>query len=713
MKQMHLVLIIIVALASAYAEEGMYPISEIQNLDLESKGLEISVDEIYNPGGISILDGICNIGGCSAALISPEGLILTNHHCAYRVIQSISTPEQDYLQDGFLARTRSEEKRALGRTVRINVSYEDVSEEMLSVLTEDMGLAERTRALEKRKKEIITRIEEANPGMRADVSEMFAGRTYVLFVYTYLKDVRLVYAPPRSIGNFGGEVDNWMWPRHTGDFTFLRAYTGPDGEPADYSPDNVPYKPKRYLRVAPDGVEEEDFVFILGYPGKTYRHRTSYYLSYEEEIRMPYIVELYGWQMDLMEKMGEGNRAIALKLAPTIKSLANRYKNYGGKLQGLYRIGLVEKKRREEEKLQRFIESDPDRKAEYGDIIDGLRSIYAGIREHSDRELFLDNFLSRSVLMDAAYKLYKASIERHKPDLDRDLSYMDRSFHRTKQRVFMSIRNFHEPTDRIILKEMLLRGSRLSEGSIPALDDISKNGDKEAAIDAFIDELYTNTQLDDVEFVTQAFTKTQQEIEAMDDAFIRFAIALYPTYQEHEEALYTRKGAYDKLNARLVDVKEDWLGTRFIPDANGTLRLTYGNIRRYSPRDAVVSFPITSTQGVLEKTTGEEPFDTPQALLDLIKTGDFGRFGKSELDGVPVAILYDMDTTGGNSGSAVLNARGELVGVNFDRAFEATINDYAWNQDYSRSIAVDIRYVLWVTQKFGKAQFLLDEMGVD
>jgi hypothetical protein len=417
--------------------------------------------------------------------------------------------------------------------------------------------------------------------------------------------------------------------------------------------------------------------------------------------------------MELMEKIGEGDRGIALKHAPTIKSLANRYKNYRGKLQGLHRIGLVKKKRTEEDKLQHYIEADPNRYSRYGDILDGLRSYYDEIREQSDRELFLDNFLSRSVLVNAAYKLYKASIERQKPDLDRDFSYMDRSFHRTKQRVLMSIRNFHEPTDRIILKEMLLRGSRLSEGSIPALDNISIGENPEAAIDAFIDDLYTNTQLDDADYVTEAFTKTQQEIEAMDDAFIRFAIALYATYQEHEDVLYARKGAYDKLNARLVDVKEDWLGTRFIPDANGTLRLTYGNIRRYSQRDAVVSFPITSTQGVLEKTTGEEPFDTPQALLDLIKIGDFGRFGKPELGGVPVAILYDMDTTGGNSGSAVLNARGELVGVNFDRAFEATINDYAWNQEYSRSIAVDIRYVLWVTQKFGKAQFLLDEMGVD
>jgi len=264
----------------AIAEEGMYPISEIHKLNLQNKGLEMSPLEMYNPDGISLIDGICKVGGCTGSFVSKDGLILTNHHCAYGAVQRASTEENDYLQNGFLAKTREKEIPAKAYTVRITESYRDVSGEVLSAVTEDMDFAERTKAIEKRIKEIVKQAEKENPGKRAEVSEMFIGKTYVLFIYTYLKDIRLVYSPPRSIGNFGGEVDNWMWPRHTGDFSFMRAYVAPDGSSTDYSPENVPYQPKRVVKVAPEGVNEEDFVFILGYPGRTYRHRTSHFLAY-------------------------------------------------------------------------------------------------------------------------------------------------------------------------------------------------------------------------------------------------------------------------------------------------------------------------------------------------------------------------------------------------------------------------------------------------
>ncbi|MBD3287614.1 S46 family peptidase, partial [candidate division KSB1 bacterium] len=349
--------IVSILLTSMYgaAEEGMYPMSEIHKLNLEQQGLEIPVSDIYNTDDISLIDGICRVGGCTGSFVSEDGLILTNHHCAYRAVQAASTTEKDYIKNGFLAKDRSAEIEAKNYTVRITESYQDVSDDVLSVVNEDMNFFERTKAIEQKIKEIEKSAEDQNPGKRANVSEMFTGKTYVLFIYTYLKDLRLVYAPPRSIGEFGGEEDNWMWPRHTGDFSFMRAYTAPDGSSAEYSPENVPFHPKQYLQVAPEGVNDGDFVFIFGYPGRTYRHRTSYYIAFEEQVRMPWVVDLYNWLISLMKEMGENDREVALKHLSRIKGLSNVEKNYRGKLLGLKRLDLVEQKRLEEQELMEYI----------------------------------------------------------------------------------------------------------------------------------------------------------------------------------------------------------------------------------------------------------------------------------------------------------------------------------------------------------------------
>ncbi len=705
--------VLMLIISNITAEEGMYPISEIHQLNLQEKGLEITALDVYNPDGISLIDGICKVGGCTGSFVSENGLILTNHHCAYGAVQRASTTEHDYIKNGFLAETQADEIPAKGYTVRITESYRDVSDEVLSAVTDDMDFAERTKAIERKMKEIIKRAEDEHPSKRADVSEMFIGKTYVLFIYTYLKDIRLVYAPPRSIGNFGGEVDNWMWPRHTGDFSFMRAYVAPDGSSADYAEDNVPYQPKTFLKVAPDGVDEEDFVFILGYPGRTYRHRTSYYVAYQEEVRMPFVVDWYQWQIRVMQELSKENREVALKMLSPIKGLSNTEKNYRGKLIGLGRLNLVEKKRQQEKKMQQFIEADPERKETYGNLLKEIGTIYQEIRERADYELILSYLRRSSNLLIWAYTVYETSIERQKDDLERKSAFMDRNFDRTKQRTVMGLRNYYEPADKIVFREMLIRAARLPAGQkIDAVENIVGQKDLVQAIDQFIAKAYAKSKLANEEVLNDAFGRTPKQVKKMDDPFVRLAINLYPIYQKLEETQETRQGKLDKLHAQLIDVKKEFLATDFVPDANGTLRLTFGHIRGYSPRDAVYYQPITSTNGVLQKTTGEEPFDTPEKLIELIKAEEFGQFYKESVEGVPVAILYDMDTTGGNSGSPILNARGEMVGINFDRAFEATINDFAWSQDYSRSIGVDIRYVLWVTQEFGGADYLLEEMGV-
>ena len=705
---------IIVALLalSISADEGMWPISEIHKLDLQSKGLEISPKEIFNPDGLSLIQAVVQVGA-TGSFVSPEGLIITNHHVAYGSVQAASTKEKDYIKHGFLARSRSEEIPAKGRTARITESYREVSDKVLSVVKKGMSFAEQTKAVERRIKEIVAETEKKNPSKRAEVAEMFSGKTYVLFIYTYLKDIRLVYVPPRSIGEFGGDIDNWMWPRHTGDFSFMRAYVAPDGSPAEYSPENVPYRPKKFIKIAPEGVKEEDFVFILGYPGRTYRHRTSHFLAFEEEVRMPWVANWYAWQIDIMEGMGKDDRAIALKHLSRIKGLSNTMKNYQGKLKGMKRLYLVDKKREEEKALQSFIEEDKERKAKYGDILGRIGGIYEEIRKQAEYELIL-NYLRRSVnMIYFGYTVYEAAIELKKDDLERESAYMERNFPQTKKRLQLTLRNYYEPTDKVILKEILMRAARLPEEyDIAAINDIIKEDDPEKAIDDFIEKAYSNTKLRDLKVLMEALEKSPQELKKMKDPFIQLAEALYPSYQKLKETERARKGALDQLYAWLIDIKKQLLKKDFIPDANRTLRLTFGRIRGYEPVDAVYYSPITTLHGVIEKTTGKEPFDTPQKIFDLFKAKDFGRFEFPELKSVPVCILYNMDTTGGNSGSPILNAQGELVGVNFDRAYEATINDYAWNESYSRSIAVDIRYVLWVTQKFGGVDYLLKEMNV-
>lgn len=708
-----LLLLTMCVLLAATPDEGMYPISDILKLDLRAKGLQIDPKEIYNPEGVSLIDGIVQVGGCTGSFVSGEGLILTNHHCAFSAVQAASTTEHDYIANGFLARTKSEEIPAKGYTVRLTDSYRDVSSEVLSAVNDTMDLAARSKAIEKKIKELVAATEKANPGKRAEVSEMFIGKSYVLFVYTNLKDVRLVYVPPRSIGEFGGENDNWVWPRHTGDFSFLRVYVAPDGSPADYAPNNVPYSPRKFLKVAAEGANEEDFVFILGYPGSTFRHRTASYLAFEEEVRMPYIADLYEWQIETMEGMGKADRAIALKHASRIKGLANVMKNYRGKLQGLRRLQLVEKKRLEERALQNFIEGDPGRKATYGNVLVEIDKIYQEMRGAAESELVLGSLLTSSTLLRFGNALYEGTQELQKPDLERQAAYMERNLNATKQGLKQATKDFYEPTDKTFLREMLLRASKLPAGQrIPAIDALLKENSPEKSVDKFLANAYAKSKLADEKYLLDALAQKPEQIAKLKDPFVEFARALYPSFKTLRETRQRREGALNKLSAQFTDIKQLFLATDFVPDANRTLRLTFGRVRGYIPADAVYYHPLTTLQGVIEKTTGEEPFDTPQKLIDLFHAKDFGQFKLPQSNDVPVALLYNLDTTGGNSGSAVLNAKGEIVGVNFDRAYEATINDYAWSESYSRSIAVDIRYVLWVTQKFAGAQHLLDEMNV-
>ena len=697
---------------TSFADEGMYPITDLHGLDLRAKGLHLDVRDIYNPGGTSLIDAIVNIGGCTGSFVSADGLILTNHHCAFGAVQAASTPQHDYVTHGFLANDRASEIRARGNTVRIIDSYRDVSADVLGALTDRMTPGERTRAITARTREIVADAEKALPGKRAEVAEMFAGRTYVLFVYTFLRDVRLVYVPPRGIGEFGGEEDNWMWPRHTGDFSFLRAYVAPDGSPADYAPQNVPYHPKKFLRIQPNGVAEEDPVFILGYPGRTFRHRTSHYLAYERDGRLPAVVDLLEWQIATMTRMGSSDRSIALKYDARVKGLANTSKNARGKFQGLHRLALVTKKQEEERRMQAFIDADPAMKAKFGTMLQGLGEVYAGLTATAREDALFDNLRSSSAYLSLATTATEGSREVKKADLQRESAFMEKNLGRTKDNVRLALKNFHEPVDRALFANLLERMRKLPAGKAgKVLDSLFMAIDQAGGMDLWLDGMYRAATLRTPEAVFALMDGPVEATAMSPDPFVRLALALAPVYQQRRADRQETDGQLTRLHADLVEVKMAFQKTSFIPDANSTMRLTLGHVRGYAPADATVYRPFTTLRGVIEKT-GIEPYNTPDVVIRLYLEKRFGRFVLPESKQLPVAMLYDLDTTGGNSGSPVMNAAGEVVGVNFDRTFEATINDYAWSAEYSRSIAVDIRYVLWVTENVGGATHILRELGV-
>ncbi len=688
------------ATSPVHSDEGMYPISEIARLNLGQKGLQLTALELFNPNETCLIDGICRVNGCTGSFVSPEGLIITNHHCAYRAIQSASSTENDYLKNGFQAKTRATEIPAAGYTVRVTESFSDVSEQVLSVVNAEMSFVERSKAISRKRKLIEKRAEEENPGIRAEVAEMFTGKTYVLFLYTYIKDVRLVFAPPSSIGNFGGDVDNWEWPRHTGDFSFMRAYVAPDGSTADYSTDNVPYQPKRFIQVAPQGANEGDYVMLLGYPGRTARHKTSSFLSFEQDIRLPYVVDLYGQQIATMQKAGEEDRAVALKLLSRIKSLANTEKRSRGQLKGLTRKKIVAKRTAEEQKLQAFIDADPERRAKYGQLLDNIDTVYRTVSENAVAEANFQNLRSTSQLLRMAFTIYDAAHERQKPDLERESAYMDRNYAQTVARLKMIQKDLDLGVDRALLAQLIER-MKTDEMEIGALDGI------------VLEDLYEQTQLQDPNFLQTCLNQNKEQLKKNTDPFLKLIVELYPRYLELRESSKARDGQLGLYYGELITLKQQFLETNFVPDANGTLRLTFGTVRGYSPEDAVYKSPATTLSGVVAKTTGIAPFITPEKVLEMSGRREFGPYMHPKLKDIPIAILYDTDTTGGNSGSPILNGKGELVGVNFDRAFEATINDFAWNTEYSRSIGVDIRYVLWITDKVYGANHLIKEMGLN
>nr|HRI46966.1 S46 family peptidase [Ignavibacteriaceae bacterium] len=630
-----ILLIAFVFAGSTPPEEGMYPLSEISKLDLKKAGLKIDINQIYNPNGIGLIDALVNIGGCTGSFVSDEGLIITNHHCVFDYVSRASSVENNYLENGFLAEDKSKEIPAVGLTCKITESYEDVSDIILTAANEAKDVSERTKAIQKKSRELIEEAEKKNPEIKAEVSEMFIGKTYILFKYKIIKDVRLVYAPPRSIGEFGGEEDNWIWPRHTGDFSFIRAYVGKDGSPAEYSKENVPFTPKKFLKVNPNGVEEDDFVFILGYPGRTFRHQPSQFIEYQEKFLLPYTAELYTWMMSEFEKLGSNDKAMELKLSSRIKSLANTQKNYLGKSKGLRRLSLVDKKKNEELELKKFILADKNLSSKYSTLFDDIASVYNEIFELGKFQILYPQLMNNNMLMRIGNGLLDYSEEMQKPTSERKTQFNEKNLPAFESRMTMTFQDYNPVVEKLTLTRMLGDAVKYDEMSVlPYFAELKSNG---VNIDNFVDELINKTVLRTKEDFDKYKTMSPTELENLNDPLISFLIELRNGYKPISKKNDERTGKLNILLAQYLDLKKEWQNKTFVPDANSTLRLTYGNIRGYSPVDATYYKPITTLSGVIEKSYLGGDYAVPKKLRELYDKKDFGRFKNKKLNDVPVS----------------------------------------------------------------------------
>ncbi|NPV83865.1 MAG: S46 family peptidase [Candidatus Aminicenantes bacterium] len=696
------------------ADEGMWMPHQMRMLNLQQLGLKMNPDELYKKDGTGLMSAVVNLGGGTGEFVSSEGLILTNHHVAFGAIQRASSKEHDYITDGFLALTREQEIPAQGYTADILLGYEEVTARVLSKVKPKMTPRQKYDAIEAAVKEIVAEAEKAGPDLRASVVAMYSGNQYYLYRFKRIKDVRLVYAPPQDLGNYGGEVDNWMWPRHTCDFSFLRAYVSKDGIGVDYSPENVPYKPKVWLKISTEGVKEGDFTFVMGYPGRTYRNNLAVEIEYDFNAMVKRMAEFQDI-INFIESASKGDKETEIRYASMLKGLYNTLKNMQGKVEGMKKVDLINKKKEQEKELLAWINASPERQKKYGKVLDQMADYMKRYDVFASRNEILGNVISAyfgSTILSQAYTIYRFVEERQKPDKDRDPLYQERNVPFNRQRIQLAERGYVFNTDREFFKHQLKKLMDLPAEKIPGpfRPILAQKSDK--AVEEYVDNLYKNTILGDPKKRLELLDMKPADLMKLNDPFIQLAADLEKELKvvREESKAWAQERADLKMlyEAALLEMKEGKLA----PDANSTIRFTYGPVIGYSPKDAVVYKPITTLKGVMEKETGEFPFHVPARLKELYQKRDFGKFEDPVLKDVPACFLNTTNVTGGNSGSPTLNAKGEQLGIIFDMTYESVIGDYYIIPEWQRSISVDIRYVLFITEKFSGAHHLIKEMGL-
>ncbi len=694
------------------ADEGMWIpmlLKKYNIEDMQKQGFKLTAEDIYNINQASLKDAVIGLGRegspffhfCTGELISNEGLIVTNHHCAFDMIQSHSSLEHNYLRDGFWAKTKKDELANPGITASILVRMEDVTSRINAVLKPEMSIGERTQKI----KEVSSELEkEAVKGtnLMANIKPYFNGNQYFMSVFKIYKDVRLVGAPPSAIGKFGGDTDNWMWPRHTGDFSVLRIYAGPDNEPAAYSPDNKPYQPASFFKISVKGVQEGDFTMVFGYPGTTNEYLTSFAIEQIQNIENPHKIAIRTSKLNIINAAMESDELLRIKYASKAAGIANAWKKWQGEIKGLKRFNTVAKKQREEATFQKWASN----RQVYNNLLDNYQKLY----EKRKDLVLAAAYLNEAGKRGAEIVGWSASVRnrmKNKNFAENPALYKQK----LKKEAEEYYKDYDLNTDKKILVEMLkLYHRNLPEKWIPK-EVLKSAGNK--GPEAYVENLFEKSLLVDTaalfDFIDKSNAESYKKLEK--DPFWK----LYTSMDE----LYVRKikPELDKIQSEIVRLNQVWLAGLmemdsdkvFYADANSTLRVAYGKVQGYSPYDGAYYKHYTTLKGIMEKDNPEiYDYNVPQRLREIYQKRDFGTYAQ---DGeVPVCFIATNHTTGGNSGSPVLNSEGHLIGLNFDRAWDGVMSDMQYDSEICRNISVDIRYVLFIIDKLAGAGHLIDEM---
>jgi hypothetical protein len=716
-------MIALLAALGLRAEQGMWMPQQIPALAPQLQALGFK----GNPKAFADLTGqpmgaVVSLGGCTASFLSPDGLIVTNHHCVTGALQYNSTPERNLLRDGFLAKTRDEELSAgPGQHVYITTSFTEVTRAITGNIDPKAADRQRSEIIDRRMKERVAACEKE--GMRCNVASFFEGLQYFEIAQLDIRDVRLVYAPAEGIGVFGGETDNWRWPRHTGDWSYYRAYVNKQGRPAAYAKENIPYKPKHWLQVSAEGTKPGELVFVVGYPGRTQRYQTYAEVRETTEWSFPRSVRLAQEQLAVIDKLLAGNKDLGIKVANRIQSLNNNMTNQKGMLEGLVKGGALAEKAAQEKALAAWITADPARQKKFGDVLPALQAMQTEGEKTRERNAVMGNLSAASSFLNAVQTLYRLSVQRPKPDLDREAGYQERDWPRIRENQERLQRTMDATVDREFLRWAMGLAAALPAGQrIEPLDRVAglKAGmagpEAGRAIDAFLNKLYAGTRIGDRDFRMGLLEKSTADLTAVNDSFIAFAAALEPLAESIREAGKDRAGASSRLRPRYMEAMLAKAGGLVAPDANSTLRVTYGQVIGVDAKDGLFYKPQTGLKGILEKQTGEGDFNAPQNQIEVIRKFLAGArkspYTDPALHDVPVNFLSTVDTTGGNSGSPTLNGKGELVGLLFDGTYESVASNFLFDNVKTRSIHVDSRYMLWNMSEVDNAVNLLKEMGV-
>ncbi len=700
---------------AAAPDEGMWLLTQIEKLpfaDMQKHGLTLTPEQIYSATGVSLKDAIVRLPGGTGSFVSEKGLIVTNHHIAYSALQSVSSVKSDYLKNGMSAATSADEVPVPNYTAQYVTGMKDVTAEVLGSVSDTMNTDDRLKAIRAKSAE-LEKAAKTSPDINATVSETYNGARYFLYTYAILKDVRIVYAPPEAIGNYGGEVDNWMWPRHTGDFAFMRAYVGPDGKPALYAKENIPFKPLAFLPVSLQGVKEDSYAMVMGFPGRTYRYRTSSEIELAKNESLPLTMQLFKTRMDIIDAAGKNNREVELKYATIWRLMANTYKNYQGTLEGMQRADILKQRADQEKAFNEFLHSKPELEKKYSHVLPGIAAAYGDLKTYNRKSIVFNQFLTGVNMIKLAnqFKNYAASYTEQPSGKK---AAPDQNVKTLTSAIAATFKDHDENVDRQTMAALMgLAADLPAADQITAIKSVtgdSKGPEREKKIREFVDNLYKESKLSRQDECTKLMDRSVKDIQ--EDPLVKFALSLDADNAPLLAKTNSFNGRMTKLRTELLQAWMEWKGADLYPDANSTLRLTYGEVKPYNPRDAVHYDFTTTLTGLMDKGTGEDPFIVPDKLRQLWEKKDFGRYADPATGDVPVAFLANLDITGGNSGSPVINGRGELIGLAFDGNWEAVVGDYLYQEPLNRSINVDSRFILFFLDKYSNAQNILNELVI-